>query len=83
MTAMYTAAARGHVAVADALHAAGAAHSLHDVCLAGDVDRVKALLDKGADVNAKDKDGYTAAVWARNAEHAEVADTLDRHIFTV
>ena len=37
----------------DALHAAGAAHTLHDVCLAGDVDRVKALLDKGADVNAK------------------------------
>ena len=44
---------RGHVAVVDALHAAGAAHTLHDVCLAGDVDRVKALLDKGADVNAK------------------------------
>lgn len=53
MTAMYTAAARGHVAVVDALHAAGAAHTLHDVCLSGDVDRVKALLDKGADVNAK------------------------------
>ena len=53
MTAMYTAAARGHLAVTDALHAAGAAHTLHDVCLAGDVDRVKALLDKGADVNAK------------------------------
>ena len=53
MTAIYTAAARGHVAVVEALHAAGAAHTLHDVCLAGDVDRVKALLDKGADVNAK------------------------------
>ena len=76
MTAIYTAAARGHLAVVDALHAAGAAHTLHDVCLAGDVDRVKALLDKGADVNAKYR-GLTPLICASLHGRVDVIALLE------
>lgn len=41
----------------------------------GNIKTVKALLEAGADVNAKDKYGYTALMWA-NDEHKEIAELL-------
>jgi ankyrin repeat protein/beta-lactamase regulating signal transducer with metallopeptidase domain len=41
-------------------------HPLHEAAAAGDVDQVKLLISKGADVNEKDKDGRTplhSAAW--------------------
>ena len=38
--------------------------ALHQVAVYGDVAEAKALLDKGADVNAADLDGVTPLIWA-------------------
>ena len=38
--------------------------------------RLEFLLDKGADVNTKDKDGKTALMWASEYGHKEVAELL-------
>lgn len=42
----------------------------------GDTATVQALLDKGADVNAKDKDGWTALMFAANNGHATIVQAL-------
>ncbi len=42
----------------------------------GHVDIVRQLLDKGADVNAKDKDGYTALMEASGGGHVDVVNLL-------
>lgn len=42
--------------------------SLHDAARAGNADAVKAFLDSGADIHAKDGFGYTPLHVARNAE---------------
>ncbi|CAN5126554.1 hypothetical protein BH11PSE2_BH11PSE2_19180 [soil metagenome] len=38
--------------------------ALHQVAVYGDVTDAKALLDKGADINAADQDGITPLIWA-------------------
>jgi ankyrin repeat protein len=42
----------------------------------GDVEKVKSLLDSGADVNAKDQRGWSALLWAMRAGHQNVVKVL-------
>jgi len=42
----------------------------------GDTETVKMLLNKGADVNAKDKDGETALMYAAQKGHTEIVEIL-------
>jgi len=49
--------------------------SLHEAAAAGDIEQVKLLISKGADVNAKDKNGWTplhSAAWYGRKDVAEV-----------
>ena len=50
--------------------------ALHRAAQGGNVDIVKVLIVKGADVNAKDNDGETALHWAAQEGHFEVAKVL-------
>ena len=45
----------------------------------GHIDIVKLLLDKGADVNAKSKDGDTALKAASVKGHTEIVELLKAH----
>ena len=42
----------------------------------GDNEAVKLLLNNGEDVNAKDKDGDTALIYAASEDHADIAKEL-------
>jgi len=42
----------------------------------GNVDEIRALVQKGADVNASEGDGMTALHWAAEGNHAEAASIL-------
>lgn len=42
----------------------------------GHLWRVKALVDAGADINARDPEGYTALTWAAQHGHTDIADYL-------
>ncbi len=42
----------------------------------GSVDKIREILDKGADVNAADSLGRTALMWAARRSHANVIETL-------
>jgi ankyrin repeat protein len=39
---------------------------------------VKALIDKGANINAKDKYGYSALMYAKRENHPKVVDLLSK-----
>ena len=54
----------------------GAAASVPDAAMAGDRDAVRALLQKGADVNAAQGDGVTALHWAATRGDAELTSML-------
>jgi uncharacterized protein len=45
----------------------------------GDLSGVKTLLDKGADVNAKDQDGWTALKRAQKRGSTEIVELLKAH----
>ena len=40
----------------------------------GDTNQVRDLLDRGADVNAKDEDGYTASMYAKERGYTEIVE---------
>ncbi len=39
----------------------------------GDIEKIKLLLDKGINVNTKDKEGWTPLHWATKNKHTELA----------
>jgi ankyrin repeat protein len=49
---------------------------LLEAAKAGDTAKVEKLLGKGADVNAKAKDGKTALMFAAKEGHAEIVEIL-------
>jgi len=55
------------------------AKSLHQAAADGEIEQVKSLISKGADINAKDKLGKTALHYAAEKGHAEVAKLLISH----
>ena len=59
---------------------AGEGHTaLMCAALGGDTARVKALLDHGANVNAKDSEGHTALMFAVVNLHRDVVELLLEH----
>lgn len=55
------------------------AESLYKAAKQGDSDQVKRLITQGADITAKDKEGYTPLHWAAFAGHGAVAEILLAH----
>jgi ankyrin repeat protein len=53
--------------------------SLLDAVYEGDLQRVKSVLDQGADVNAKDIDGWTALMYASLNGYADIVKYLIDH----
>lgn len=45
----------------------------------GDIEAVRSLIVKGADVNAKDKKGKTAMMYAAEKGHIQIVKLLKRH----
>ena len=45
----------------------------------GDTATVQALLDQGADINAKSEEGWTALIWAAQQGHTDTVQTLLAH----
>ena len=50
-----------------------------DAITRGDVQDVRDLLDRGTDVNARDRHGQTALMLAAHAGHRQVVETLIAH----
>lgn len=61
---------------ASAWQVAGAASPVADAANAGDLDRVRALIGSGDDVNAAQPDGSTALLWAAYESNPEMVVTL-------
>jgi hypothetical protein len=51
-------------------------NSLIDAAKSGDINRVKKFLKKGADINAKDNNGWTALIWAAREGKTDVINFL-------
>jgi ankyrin repeat protein len=65
-----------HRAIVEYLVGEGAVVNLHLAAYLGDVDKVKSLIDAGADVNAKDSNTWTPLLYAGSGGHWEVARAL-------
>ena len=52
------------------------AGALHKAAADGDIERVKSLIAKGVDINARDKEGRTALTLAKEKEHKEIVVLL-------
>ena len=63
---------------AEALDASGQRDSLIRAAGRGHIDTVKALLEAGADLNAKDKEGKTALMYAKEKNHTEIVHLLKK-----
>ena len=61
-----------HRDIVELLIAKGAEVSIHTAVRLGDVDRIRSVLEKGADVNAQDKNGVTPLHLATNKDVAEL-----------
>ena len=61
---------------ASAWQAAGAASPVADAASLGDLDRVRALISGGDDVNARQPDGSTALLWAAYESDPEMVAAL-------
>jgi beta-lactamase regulating signal transducer with metallopeptidase domain len=55
------------------------ARSLHKAVADGDIERVKSLIAKGVDINARDKEGRTALTLAKENKYKEIAILLRMH----
>lgn len=62
--------------LSSAIFLTGCTPALVGSALRGDTNSVKTLLDKGADVNARDMDGNTALDWAAGEGHVEIVKLL-------
>jgi beta-lactamase regulating signal transducer with metallopeptidase domain len=58
---------------------AKSAVALHQAAADGDIERVKSLIAKGVDINARDKEGRTALTLAKEKEHKEIVRLLRMH----
>ena len=47
-----------------------------ELCKSGDAEKVEEAILNGANVNAKDDDGWTALMWAALGGHTETAEVL-------
>jgi ankyrin repeat protein len=52
---------------------------LHRAAVAGHTEAAEVLIGKGADVNAKDKQGRTPLSLAEARRHTEIAEMLRKH----
>ena len=57
----------------------GLSYVLFDACKNGNIDLVKKLLSYGADVNAKNNDGWTPLHYASRNGHTEIVKLLLEH----
>jgi len=67
------------LAVTSLLATTGFAAPIHDAAKTGDLAGVQAELDKGADVDAKDRIGSTPLDYAVIKKQPEIADLLRKH----
>jgi ankyrin repeat protein len=52
---------------------------LHHAAVSGDLEKVRALIASGADINAQDDNGFTALHFAAQENKAEIVDFLLQH----
>ena len=55
---------------------AASAENFSDVCKTGTPEQIKAMIDAGADVNAKDEHGMTPLMWAAQNQNSDVIAAL-------
>jgi ankyrin repeat protein len=75
-TPIMVAMSRNHRSIVEDLVRAGATVNLHPAAYLGDVGRVRNLIDNGADITTRDRDGWTPLDYAVLYDHKEVAKLL-------